>query len=99
MAIDQILRLAPSISGPIEPVVSSTKPTSTMGLAEAMLETEDIRITPRIRVLTSRASMILPYECPTMRMIFLFRDGRGPGLRLTVGGLAAACFVAGHVKI
>ena len=32
VAIDQILRLAPSISGPIEPVVSSTKATSTIGL-------------------------------------------------------------------
>src|SRR4030095_13752094 len=31
VAIDQILRLAPSISGPIEPVVSSTKATSTIG--------------------------------------------------------------------
>src|SRR5262245_5771851 len=32
VAIDQILRLAPSISGPIEPVVSSTNTTSTTGL-------------------------------------------------------------------
>ena len=31
VAIDQILRLAPSISGPIEPVVSSTNTTSTTG--------------------------------------------------------------------
>src|SRR6185503_4127961 len=31
VAIDQILRLAPSIRGPIEPVVSSTKATSTIG--------------------------------------------------------------------
>src|SRR5665213_1187654 len=31
VAIDQILRLAPSISGPVEPVVSSTKATSTIG--------------------------------------------------------------------
>src|SRR6478609_1360769 len=31
VAIDQILRLAPSISGPIEPVVSSTNATSTIG--------------------------------------------------------------------
>ena len=29
-------------------------------------------------------------------MISLLRGGRGPGLRLAVGGLAAACFVAGH---
>src|SRR5207244_1092927 len=34
VAIDQILRLAPSISGPIEPVVSSTNTTSTTGLAD-----------------------------------------------------------------
>src|SRR3954470_24222051 len=33
VAIDQILRLAPSINPPIEPVVSSTKATSTVGLA------------------------------------------------------------------
>jgi hypothetical protein len=32
-------------------------------------------------------------------MIFLFRGGRGPGLRLTVGGLAAAFFVAELRKI
>ena len=35
VAIDQILRLAPSIRPPIEPVVSSTKATSTVGLASA----------------------------------------------------------------
>ncbi len=35
VAIDQILRLAPSISGPIEPVVSSTNATSTTGLRPA----------------------------------------------------------------
>src|SRR4029079_10896445 len=35
VAMDQILRLAPSISPPIEPVVSSTKATSTVGLARA----------------------------------------------------------------
>src|SRR5712664_1880332 len=35
VAIDQILRLAPSISPPIEPVVSRTNATSTAGLAGA----------------------------------------------------------------
>src|SRR3954470_2225878 len=35
VAIDQILRLAPSISCAIEPVVSSTKATSTVGRAAA----------------------------------------------------------------
>src|SRR5437868_1598183 len=35
VAIDQILRLAPSIRPPIEPVVSSTKATSTAGFADA----------------------------------------------------------------
>src|SRR5471032_85015 len=35
VAIDHILRLAPSIRPPIEPVVSSTKATSTVGLAAA----------------------------------------------------------------
>jgi hypothetical protein len=29
-----------------------------------------------------------------VRMIFLLRGGRWPGLRLRIGGLAAACFVA-----
>ena len=38
VAIDQILRLAPSISGPIEPVVSSTKATSTIGFGAASPE-------------------------------------------------------------
>src|SRR5215475_2791075 len=35
VAIDQIFRLAPSIRPPIEPVVSSTKATSTAGFAVA----------------------------------------------------------------
>src|SRR5438132_14341919 len=35
VAIDQILRLAPSINPPIDPVVSSTKATSTVGFAIA----------------------------------------------------------------
>src|SRR3954454_67911 len=35
VAIDQILRLAPSIRPPIEPVVSSTNATSTVGFARA----------------------------------------------------------------
>src|SRR3954471_8613877 len=35
VAIDQILRLAPSIRAPIEPVVSSTNATSTAGFATA----------------------------------------------------------------
>src|SRR5476651_837051 len=35
VAIDQILRLAPSIRPPIDPVVSSTNATSTVGLATA----------------------------------------------------------------
>src|SRR5439155_25634625 len=35
VAIDQILRLAPSSRPPIEPVVSSTKATSTAGFARA----------------------------------------------------------------
>src|SRR3954464_9239674 len=35
VAIDQILRLAPSIRAPIEPVVSSTNATSTAGFAIA----------------------------------------------------------------
>src|SRR6476646_321284 len=35
VAIDQILRLAPSIRPPIEPVVSSTNATSTAGFAMA----------------------------------------------------------------
>src|SRR3981189_922289 len=35
VAIDQILRLAPSIRPPIEPVVSSTNATSTVGFTEA----------------------------------------------------------------
>jgi hypothetical protein len=36
VAIDQILRLAPSIRPPIEPVVSSTNATSTVGFATAV---------------------------------------------------------------
>src|SRR5581483_6604161 len=41
VAIDQILRLAPSIKPPIEPVVSSTNATSTAALATAGEPTDD----------------------------------------------------------
>src|SRR3954452_2562190 len=42
VAIDQILRLAPSISPPIEPVVSRTNATSTVGLAMARDKADDM---------------------------------------------------------
>src|SRR5262250_2355959 len=41
VAIDQIFRLAPSISGPIEPVVSSTNATSTIGLPRGAPKSSD----------------------------------------------------------
>ena len=101
VAIDQIFRLAPSISGPIEPVVSSTKPTSTTGLAAACVATTNgTRKTARANALASLANMIHPSKWfSDGAIIFLLRGGRGPGLRLAVGGLAAACFAAGPRKI
>src|SRR5690348_12484176 len=50
VAIDQILRLAPSISAPIEPVVSSTNATSTAGFATA-----DDRLDDNDRAVRARA--------------------------------------------
>src|SRR3979409_1785786 len=41
VAIDQILRLAPSISPPLEPVVSRTKAPSTVGLGKALEKADD----------------------------------------------------------
>src|SRR5262245_37254789 len=63
VAIDQILRLAPSISGPIEPVVSSTKPTSTTGLAAAWPDPTNGRSkNARANALASLASMTSPLK-------------------------------------
>jgi hypothetical protein len=43
--------------------------------------------------------MFHPSKNSDMGMIFLLHGGRWPGLRLSVGGLAAAFFAAGHGKI
>src|SRR5918997_4074361 len=86
-AIDQILRLAPSISPPIEPVVSTTKATSTSGLAEA-------HETPKGRNAASSAirRLFRTMACThhrrhPARNIPALRDHRGPELRHRIGSL------------
>src|SRR5260221_7333039 len=63
VAIDQILRLAPSIRPPIEPVVSRTKATSTVGLATAPENAADSGI---VAIANARARMAM-----TGFMVFL----------------------------
>jgi hypothetical protein len=43
--------------------------------------------------------MFHPQKIPTWGMIFPLRGGRGPGLRLTIGGMTAGFFVAGAAGI
>src|SRR4029079_5615189 len=73
VAIDQILRLAPSSRPPIEPVVSSTKATSTAGFATACDRPE-----ARGRVARANAS-----ERSVMRdfmdLLQMFRSPRNQG--------------------
>ena len=99
MAIDQILRLAPSISGPIEPVVSSTKRDLDDGLQRALEArhsgdasggdgkqgSEQAGSTARSAL--SEHGITLPEKHPTRRMISL------PS-RLSVARIAA-----GHRRI
>src|SRR5882757_4031766 len=62
VAIDQILRLAPSIKPPIDPVVSSTKATSTVGFAIADDRPADNGIAARAKASersVKRDSMVL----------------------------------------
>src|SRR5882724_11343634 len=63
VAIDQILRLAPSISPPIEPVVSRTNATSTVGLAMAAEKAAD---NGSVASANARAGMVM-----TALMVFL----------------------------
>src|SRR5258707_3114990 len=63
VAIDQILRLAPSISPPIEPVVSRTNATSTVGRAMAPEKAAD---NGRAASANARAAMVI-----TGLMVFL----------------------------
>src|SRR5215813_2029955 len=79
VAIDQILRLAPSISPPIEPVVSSTKATSTAGLALARDRPAD-----RGRAMRANAS-------GRSRMDFMFLLQMFRPLEPSFPGLALGC--------
>src|SRR6185437_3514470 len=95
VAIDQILRLAPSISGPIEPVVSSTKATSTIGsaaacVAEANGARQGVRQNARASALVTFPIMFpLQKRFSDAPRVPFHRGWRGPELRLTTGGLAA----------
>src|SRR5450631_1974210 len=99
VAIVQILRLAPSISGPIEPVVSSTKPTSTMGLACAWLAmASGESIAAMANAFASLAIMfgILERMDRWAEMLVWLRDRGWSELRWALGRLQAdfVCVVA-----
>src|SRR4029453_3033518 len=69
VAIDQILRLAPSIRAPIEPVVSSTNATSTTGFAKAGDRLDDSDRAARARAKADGAMRGIvgspPASCPS----------------------------------
>src|ERR1043166_7613909 len=58
VAIDQILRLAPSIRPPIEPVVSSTKATSTAGFADAGDGVRKGRLARTVRLVAKESILV-----------------------------------------
>src|SRR5262245_33089534 len=65
VAIDQIFRLAPSIRPPIEPVVSSTKATSTAGFARAgagVMKGRAARVA-KARVLVTMRGIVVLLRC------------------------------------
>src|SRR5262245_20396618 len=96
VAIAQILRFAPSIRGPIEPVVSSTKATSTTGLALASGPEDSVGAanadgtgdnatrpaSTRARVMLANMGVTLWNASPP-GMFHDLHDWRGSELRLT----------------
>src|SRR5689334_15368621 len=80
VAIDQILRLAPSISGPIEPVVSSTKATSTTGLAAAGVVNKNDGASAKASAAacTTWRNMVFPPARPWAKSSVGFASGSGP---------------------
>ena len=82
VAIDQILRLAPSISGPIEPVVSSTNTTSTTGL-RACRRCRRASTAPAANASTAACAMCLSMDVPS-------RKRRRPARKLRALRVAAA---------
>src|SRR4051794_37365585 len=88
-AIDQIFRLAPSISPPIEPVVSTTKATSTSALACAGADEKqngrNAASNAARRIFLTMA--LHPIRRHPARNIPALRDLSGSELRHTIGGL------------
>ena len=89
VAIDHIFCLAPSISPPIEPVVSRTKATSTVGLATAC----ERKVVGNKKNASAIARMVMTdfmfpsqgckgraFVAPGRRMVPLLRDGSAPEL-------------------
>src|SRR5262245_22637489 len=91
VAIDQILRLAPSISGPIEPVVSSTNATSTIGFAVALAGKANGAIrNARARALTRLGNMNHPsVQFSPGRMFPGFHGWGRREMGLAIGAIAA----------
>src|SRR5450631_4243704 len=102
VAIDQILRLALSINGPMEPVVSSTNATSTTGLALVDVVTPSLDqawpTTTNGSIKKARAAALawfISMSSPSVgrisdrRKMFLDRGWRGPELRPATGRFMA----------
>src|SRR5262245_36491055 len=98
VAIDQILRLAPSISGPMEPVVSSTKATSTTGLAAAgVVKTNDgASAKASAAACAIWRNMVFPPARPWAEKFRGIRDRLGPELRQAIDGFAVYFVCVNH---
>src|SRR5216684_7581327 len=81
VAIDLILRLAPSIRPPIDPVVSRTKATSTVGLAMAAEDAADsgraASANASVRIANERFMVLLQCSVPWNRGFLRFTVPRG----------------------
>ena len=93
VAIDQILRLAPSISPPIEPVVSTAKATSINGLAETGTDGKQNGKDAASRATRRKCRIMVlhPFRRRPRRQRMSGLPGRrGPELRRTLGGLGVS---------
>src|SRR5262249_46912281 len=99
VAIDQILRLAPSISGPMEPVVSSTNATSTMGLAAAdvVKKNDGASANASAAACATWRSMVFPPARPWAEKFRGIRVLLGPELRQAIDGFAVYFVCVNHV--
>src|SRR5215212_9000341 len=89
-AIDQILRLAPSISPPMDPVVSTAKATSTNGLADAETDGKQKGKAAASSATRRKCRIMVLHPIrrrPRRQRMSGLPGRRGPELRRALGGL------------